>query len=449
MKNASVYVQRFGKFLSGMVMPNIGAFLAWGLITALFIPDGWIPNDTLSLLVDPMILYLLPLLIAYTGGKMVYGHRGGVLGAIGTIGVITGASIPMFLGAMIMGPLSALIIKYVDRWLEPITPVGFEMLFSNFSAGIIGGILASLGLIGVGPAVDWFSTGLGNVVEAFVNTGFLPLASILIEPAKILFLNNAINHGVLGPLGAAQALEAGKSIYFLLETNPGPGLGVLLAYSVFGKGFSKGSAPAASIIHFVGGIHEVYFPYVLMKPALLLAVIAGGASGVLVFDILNVGLVATPAPGSIIALALMTPNLSTMLGMFVGVLVSAVVSFLVASVIVRRGNEAEEDFEAAQSKMFELKGKKGINKIVFACDAGMGSSAMGASTLKNKFKKAGIEMNVVHCSVDSIPKDAKLVVTHNKLVPRVELSAPDSEVVGIDNFIGAPEYDELVNKFKE
>ncbi|MBW7459484.1 mannitol-specific PTS transporter subunit IIC, partial [Paenibacillus sepulcri] len=292
-----VSVQRFGRFLSGMVMPNIGAFIAWGLITALFIPTGWIPNEYLGKLVDPMITYLLPLLIGYTGGQMLHGTRGGVIGAIATMGVIIGSDIPMFIGAMIVGPLSAWILRAFDRSVEGKIRSGFEMLVNNFSAGIIGGALALGAYTGIGPVVEKASQLLASGVEALINAGLLPLANILIEPGKILFLNNAINHGVLGPIGLEQASNTGKSIIFMLESNPGPGLGILLAYWFVGKGLTKQSAPGAAIIHFFGGIHEIYFPYILMNPRLILAVIAGGVTGSFTFTIFNAGLVATPSPG--------------------------------------------------------------------------------------------------------------------------------------------------------
>ena len=256
-------VQRFGGNLAAMVIPNIGAFIAWGLITAFFIPTGWTPNETIAKLVGPMITYLLPLLIGYTGGKLVYGHRGGVVGAIVTAGIIIGSSVPMFLGAMIVGPLGAWLIKQFDRATEGKIPSGFEMLTNNFSAGILGAILAVLGLVVIGPVLDAFSTALGNFVHTLINAGVLPLADIPIEVAKVLFLNNAINHGVLAPLGVIDAAKNGRAIEFLLETNPGPGLGLLLSFAVFGKGAAKLSAPGAIVIQFLGGIHEIYFPYVL------------------------------------------------------------------------------------------------------------------------------------------------------------------------------------------
>ncbi|RKD30030.1 PTS mannitol transporter subunit IICBA [Thermohalobacter berrensis] len=452
-----VKIQRFGRFLSGMVMPNIGAFIAWGLITALFIPTGWVPNEKLSSLVGPMILYLLPLLIGYTGGKLVSGIRGGVIGAVATMGVVVGVDIPMFIGAMIMGPLGGYVIKKFDKAIEGKIPEGFEMLINNFSAGIMGMVLAILAYLGIGPLVLGLNNALKAGVEVIVNAGLLPLASLFIEPGKILFLNNAINHGVLSPLGLQEAKEIGKSIFFLLETNPGPGLGILLAYWVFSKGMSKQSAPGAIIIHFLGGIHEIYFPYVLMKPILVLAVIAGGASGVFTFSILGAGLVATPSPGSIFALLAMTPK-GGFIPVILGVIVSATVSFLVASFFIKRSG-TEEDLDKAKERVKELKNKKedkkveikkadNVNKIVFACDAGMGSSAMGASRLRNRINKNGLDIEVVNSSIEEIPSDADIVISHKSLTERAKVVAPNAEHISIDDFINSPVYDELISKLK-
>ncbi|GES10272.1 hypothetical protein Amac_038690 [Acrocarpospora macrocephala] len=336
-------IQRFGGHLAGMIMPNIGAFIAWGLITALFIPTGWLPNETLAALVGPMISSLLPILIGYTGGRMVHGQRGAVVGAVATMGVIVGSEVPMFLGAMIMGPLAAYIIKKVDEFTQARTRAGFEMLVDNFSAGIIGGAAAVAGVFGIGPVVEWLTERASEIVDFLVGQQLLPLASILIEPAKVLFLNNAINHGVLGPLGVAQAAETGKSILFMLETNPGPGLGLLIAYMLFGPRSLRPSTPPAMIIHFLGGIHEIYFPYVLMKPRLILAVIAGGASGILTFLVTGAGLVATPSPGSIFAYLAVTPK-GGWFGVILGIIVATGVSFIVASALLGfgRGSNDEE-----------------------------------------------------------------------------------------------------------
>ncbi len=441
-------IQKLGRFLSGMVMPNIAAFIAWGFITALFIPDGWFPNETFAELVGPMITYLLPILIAYTGGRMVNGIRGGVVGAIAAVGVIVGSDIPQFLGAMIVGPFAGYLSKQMDRVLKPITPTGFEMLVNNFSLGILGLILAIISQLFIGPVVAGGVTSLGKAVQVIVDAKLLPFTSLIVEPAKVLFLNNAINHGVFAPLGLEQVQSVGRSIFFLIETNPGPGLGLLLACMFFAKGAERQTAPGAIIIHFLGGIHEIYFPYVLMQPLLILAVIAGGAAGVLTFQILGAGLVATPSPGSIIALLAMAPR-GGAIPVLAGVAVSTIVTFLVAAVIYNM-TEAKKTLEESTESVADLKGKKAgvIKKIVFACDAGMGSSAMGATTLQNKFKKAGIDVEVNNFALDEIPMDTDLVVTHANFQARVLDRLPDVEIILIKNFVGAPEYDELVERLK-
>src|SRR5437868_2978569 len=336
-------IQRVGGHLAGMIMPNIGAFIAWGLITALFIPTGWVPNAKLAELVGPIITTLLPILIAYTGGRMVHGQRGAVVGAVAAMGVVVGSDIPMFLGAMIIGPLTALILKYVDKFTEQRTRAGFEMLVDNFTAGIIGGAMAVAGVLGIGPIVRVVTTAAGNGVEWLISHSLLPVASGLIEPAKVLFLNNAINHGVLGPLGVAEAVQQGKSVLFMLESNPGPGLGLLLAYMLFGPRSLRPSTPAAIIIHFFGGIHEIYFPYVLMKPRLIIAMIAGGAAGVFTFMVTGAGLVATPSPGSIFAYMAVTPK-GGWLGVIAGIVIATGVTFIVAAMLLGFGRleKAEE-----------------------------------------------------------------------------------------------------------
>ncbi|GAB2717088.1 PTS mannitol transporter subunit IICBA [Arthrobacter bambusae] len=475
-----VGVQKFGTFLSGMIMPNIGAFIAWGIITALFIKTGWLPVPELGGfgnnaagtpnvgLVGPMITYLLPLLIAYTGGKMVYDVRGGVVGAIGTMGVIVGAGIPMFIGAMIMGPLGGWTMKKIDSiWDGKIRP-GFEMLVNNFSAGIWGALLAMLGFFGISPLVQAFSTAAGNFVQFLVHNGLLPLTSIFIEPAKVLFLNNAINHGVLTPLGIQQSLDQGKSILFLLEANPGPGAGILLAYIFFGRGAAKASAPGALIIQFLGGIHEIYFPYVLMRPLLILGAIAGGMTGIATLAVTNSGLVAPAAPGSIFAVIAQTSR-DSYVGVILSVVLAATVSFLVSSLILRTTHHSDEvDLGAATSKMEEMKGKKSsvssallgagggtavltrpIQNIVFACDAGMGSSAMGASVLRNKIKAAGFpDVKVTNAAIANLSDTYDVVVTHQDLTERARPVTASAVHVSVDNFMNSPRYEEIVELVK-
>ena len=449
-------VQRFGKFLSGMVMPNIGAFIAWGFITALFIPTGWAPNENLASLVDPMINYLLPLLIGYTGGYLVAEKRGAVIGAIATIGVIVGVDIPMFIGAMIVGPLAGVIIKYFDKVVDGKIPTGFEMLVNNFSIGILGMIVAIIAFLGIGPAIVTATSFIESGVKFIVEKGILPLASLFIEPAKILFLNNAVNHGILTPIGASDVKEAGKSIMFLLESNPGPGLGVLLAYALFGKGISKQSSPGAIIIHFLGGIHEIYFPYVLMNPILLISVILGGAAGIFTFVLLGAGLVAAPSPGSIFAILALAPK-GGFIPVLSGILVSTIVSLLISIPFIKMSKN-DDNLEQAQEDVKKMKGtvkeknqvsNQKISFIVFACDAGMGSSAMGASRFKDRIKNLNTDIKVINTSVDNIPDDAQIVVTHNNLVDRVKNKNNKIEVVAINNFLKDSNLDNLYSRIEE
>ena len=451
-------VQKFGRFLSGMVMPNIGAFIAWGLIAAFFIPDGWFPNDTINGMVGPMLRFLLPILIGYTGGKAVGGQKGAVTGALATLGAIAATESTMFIGAMICGPLGGWCIKKFDKAMEGHIPAGFEMVVNNFSVGIIGAILAILSIYVIAPVCVTLTGWLGAGVQFLVDRSLLPLTAVLVEPAKVLFLNNAINHGVFTPIGTEQAMEMGKSILFMIESNPGPGLGLLLAYCVAGKGETRSSAGAAAVIQFVGGIHEIYFPYVLMNPIVILGPMIGNIVGIFTLSALGGGLAAAASPGSIIAEMLMTPR-GGYLANIAGIGIAAVVSFLI-SVFLLKFFGKDASLEEAQAQVAASKAAskgqavpavsvsaKDVRKIVFACDAGMGSSAMGATMVRNKLKDAGItDIEVIHYPVGEIPGDCQIVVTHHELSGRAAQRVPQARIIPIKNFMGAPEYNTLVQE---
>ena len=459
MKNA---IARFGKFLSAMVMPNIGAFIAWGFITALFIDTGWIPNAELASIQPFMLTFLLPVLIAAQGGKMVGGDRGRVMGAIAVMGCIAGVGgtegQPMLMGAMIMGPLAGWVIKKFDKMMENRMPAGFEMLINNFSVGIFGMIMAILGYYAIGPVMSAILSVLSAGVAFLVNHSLLPLVSVFLEPAKVLFLNNAINHGVFTPIGAEQVAEAGKSIMYMLETNPGPGLGVLLAYMFFSKDrTTRGSAPGAIIIHFFGGIHEIYFPYILMNPVVIIAPIVGNACAILFFSIMNAGLNGPAAPGSIIAFTMMSPRSSIFVS-WIGVAIAAAVSFVIAAPIVKMAGA--KNLEEAQGQMQQMKAEaKGtaapaaadapladgsaVKKVIFACDAGMGSSAMGATKFRNRIKDERPDLIVTNTSVDNIPADADVVVCQQVLADRARACGAQARLVAVGNFLAYSGLDAL------
>ena len=402
-------IQRFGAFLAGMIMPNLGAFIAWGLITAITIPNGWINliargvgavpaggtvgfASQVSAVVGPIIVFLLPILIGYTGGRQVHGQRGAVVGAIATMGAVvaplalgfigdqtvsqaagsavSGSAViaastaqlgPNFLAGLIMGPLAAVVLKAWDRLVDGKLASGFEMLIDNFSAGIIGGIMAIVGIYILGPIIYGINNGLGAIVQFLVDSRLLPLASIIVEPAKVLFLNNAIGNGVLVPLGVQQAASSptSTSILFMIESNPGPGLGILTAMLLFGPRAVRPTVPSAMIVHFLGGIHEIYFPYVLMKPILVVAAIVGGAAGVLSFVVFGGGLLAAASPGSIIAYILVSAP-GTLLANIAGVLIAAIVAFVVGAVVLGfgRNEKVAMDLDEANAANARNKGRK-------------------------------------------------------------------------------------------
>ena len=447
-------LQKFGKFLSAMVMPNIGAFIAWGFITAIFIADGWWPNEQLASIQPYMLTYLLPILIAATGGRMIAKDRGMVMGAIAIVGCIAGVGgtegQPMLMAAMIMGPFAGWVIKKFDQMMEGHMPAGFEMLINNFSVGILGMILAIIGYYFIGPVMTGILSVLSAGVALLINNSLLPLVAIFVEPAKVLFLNNAINHGIFTPIGVEQAVESGKSIMYMLESNPGPGLGVLLAYWLFSADkTTKDSAPGAIIIHFLGGIHEIYFPYILMNPVVIIAPILGNICAITFYTLFNCGLKGPASPGSIIAYLSMAPKGETLM-VLLGVLIAAGVSFLVASPIIKLSNAKGTSLEAAKDQMQTMKaqskGQKSIltaKKIVFACDAGMGSSAMGATKFRNRLKAVRPDIVVTNTSVDNIPSDCDIAVVQTVLADRARECAPNAVLITIGNFLADPALDDL------
>lgn len=455
-------LQQFGKFLSSMVMPNIGAFIAWGLITALFIADGWLPNEGLASIQPYMLTYLLPILVASTGGALAGGERGHVMGAIAIMGCIAGVGgtegQPMLMGAMVIGPFAGWVIKKFDEIMDGHMPTGFEMLINNFSVGILGMLIAIIGYFVIGPVMTGILAVLSKGVEILIDHGLLPLVSVFVEPAKVLFLNNAINHGIFTPIGSAQAEAAGKSIMYMLEANPGPGLGVLLAYCFFAKDkTTKQSAPGAVIIHFFGGIHEIYFPYILMNPIVILAPVVGNMCSIAFFTLTGCGLKAPSSPGSIIAFLSMAPK-DKILFTIIGVLIATVVSFLIASSIIKFTDGKKGSLSDAKNRMNQMKAaSKGqavesdrasivpsaVKKIIFACDAGMGSSAMGATKFRNRLKNVRPEIIVKNTSVDHIPADCDVAVVQTTLADRARKSAPQAKLITIGNFLADPSLDAL------
>lgn len=468
LNSARIAVQQFGSFLSRMVMPNIGAFIAWGLVTAFFIPTGWTPNEALAVLVGPTIKYLLPILISFTGGRIVYQLRGGVIAAVATMGVIIGSETVMLVGAMAMGPLAAWVLKQVEKlWAGKVKP-GMEMLVDNFAIGIIGGAMMVFGLLAIEPIISAILAVLTVGVEFLVHNHLLPLTYIFVVPAQVLFLNNAINHGIMVPIGIQEVAETGKSLLFLVEANGGPWVGVALAFWLFGKGAAKRSAPGATLIMWLGGIAEVVFPYVLAKPKTIFGPMIGYALAMVTLQVLGGGTVGAVSPGSMFALIAMSPRgalFPNLAGYAVGVVVSAAVTGLLLKLERNKGEDEEESAvpvpstghvvsavsqSAAGSIAF---GNQPIRTVVFACDAGMGSSVMAESILKTKLTKAALQVSVKHVAVADLEDPADLFLTSAGLKDRVEatlvkkgISAP---VIGLENLLDNKAYTDLVERIQQ
>lgn len=459
-------IRKFGGHMSGMVMPNLGAFVGWGLLAALFIPTGWIPNEKLNEMVGPILNYLLPLLIGYTAGYNIQGQRGGVIGAFTTMGVIVGSDITMFSGAMIMGPFSSWILKKFDRAVEGKIKPGFEMLINNFSLGILGFALAILGYLIIGPVVNAIIVFLTAGINFLIAKKLIPLLAVFMCPAQVLFLNNAVNHGIISPIAFAQAQEAGKSLMFLLDSNCGPLLGTLCSIAVFGKGKAKETAPMAMFIAGIAGIGEVYFPFVLANPIMIFATMGGLATSLLLLVVLGGGLVGMPSPGSLINIALMTPKdaaVANVLAIGAGFAVALLIGSFILKTIgspeeeadlavagVDMGTKAEKPEAAFKKHKPSLGGA--IRYIIVACDSGMGSSAMGASVLKNRLQKEGYkDIKVKNSSASRIDPDADMIITLEGLIERAKLSVDNTgkEFLAINNFLKEADYDRALEVIED
>lgn len=463
-------IQSLGSQLSSMIMPIIGIFIAWGLLTSFFIPTGWFPNETLASMVGIGILYVIPILIAFLGGHKIYGLRGGAIAGLISIAAIAagqstifqeivGTSSPMILASMIFGPLAALLLKHTEKfWINKIKP-GYEMLINNFYLGILGFVLLFIVFYSSIYIIGYLNVGLSHMVASMRKYKLYPLLAIVIEPAKILFLNNAINHGVFTPLGQVDVTATGKSILFLLESNPGPGLGVLLAWVIFGRKNKdiKSQALSSAPIHLFGGIHEVYFPFVLLKPILILATIAGGVVGNLIFQLFDVGAVAPVSPGSIIAQYIQVKKTALdITGLTIGIFGSAATSLIVSWIILsvdklfKKNKEEKWNIQETKNKVASLKNKKSTTeeiKIVFACDAGMGSSVMGSSIFKKMLIDKNINnIKVEHKAISNLNNSEEYIITISSLSSRVKEKNSHAKIFELNQFLNKERYLEIISE---
>lgn len=442
-------LKKTAEFISHIVVKNIPFFIVIGIVTLLDLGEF------------KTLLYstLLPVIMAYTAGSTIEEKYGGITAVIIMGGVLAQYKIGSLLEPIFIGAAGGYSIKKYGEFIKKYEYPGYEMLINNLGLASIG--LSLIWLINKGlPFYEEFQLLFQqNVVSRLFNVEYLPLYSIIIEPSKVFFMNNFINHGIFSVLGVSELTEKGKSIFFLLETNPGPGLGMLMAYFFTGKKEAKRKETLSNIfIHSIGGIHEVYFSYVLRNLRMILPLILGGMSGIYLFSKLNLGLVGIASPGSVFLIMILAPFKDKLPVLF-SIAVSAGVSFFLSYIMLRQQQNFEIDPEEKKEKDILLEPEDIPHKVTqyknicLVCDAGMGSSAMGLTFLRRKLEKnnlTGTGIHVVNCSIDNIKyKNPDVIIVHNQLLERTKKEISGVEIIVIDDFLDPKPYDLLIEKIKK
>ena len=470
------FLHRFGKFYSKIMIDYIGIFIFVGILSVVFGDYGWIPNKNIYAISQFVYQTVIPILIAYTAGNqrkrleanenLNQLYAGGVIAVMATAGMLLADAGSGILFAMLFGPFCGILWEKV---LEPIVErgkSGLEMLIRNIVVALAGSIMAVFAFYIVAPVLSVVVGILFAGMNILIEQRLIFLLSFIIEPAKILFLNNSLNHGILFPLGMQQAEQTGESMLFLLETNPGPGFGILLAL-YFCKKEKRKEYLSSMFVELIGGVHEIYFPAVLSNIWLLLALIGGGAAGNVCFSIFHAAATGAISPGSILIVLLLSTK-NRILGVLLGVLVSAVVSAILAVLILRvqirlkkqeqRQNQEEKQEQKQQKEQIKDKEsskangnreEKMVQKIGVICNAGVGSSAIGAALFRRKLKEINrMEIEVSAYAADQIPEDVAIVICQ-KDFKEVALQKVKAEIYTVDNLLNQAEYITILNEIQK
>lgn len=448
------------KFYRGIMMENIGILVFIGMMQVLFHERGWMPNETLYRIGALVYQWVLPSCIAYVGGVRFGGGQGGTLAVLMTTGIIGEHPEVGILVAMIAAPIGGIIWKKTEELLKKRGRADLQMLTKNLAIGMLGCGFVILGHICFSPLLAGFQNILMKAVDFLIEHKLLTLLSAVVEGTKVLFLNNLINHGILVPMGMSQIYEQGGSILFLIETNPGPGMGLLLALCLAKRDqFEKYGT--ALFTQAIGGIHEVYFPIVLANGWLLLPVILGGMTGTFWFEYSHAYASSVVSPGSVVTMLLMAGK-GQFFNVLMGILLSALVSFAVSFVVLKSGffkkNKDMTIWKQLQSKALEdekeemkqEEQKKEIRKILFVCDGGIGSSAMGAAMLRKKMRKRDVTgIEVGYCAADCISEEADLIVCQQDYLNLNPLKEEKGEVYVLENLLDGAKLDSLLDELQE
>ena len=468
MRNA---IHKFGKFYSNIMINMIGIFIFVGILSVIFGDYGWVPNENIYAISQFVYSYVIPALIAYAAGnhmgqiyekrldvpKTGINHAGGAIAVMAAAGIMIADKNCAILGAMILGPICGLLWKHV---LEPLTRKavqGMEMLTRNLVAAVVGAAFSIAAYYVLTPVLSAVTHVIMMGVDWLIAHKLICLTSVLIEPAKVFFLNNSIHHGILLPLAMQQAEQNGSSMLFLLETNPGPGLGVLLALWLSNRKKRKEYA-AYMFVECIGGIHEIYFPEVLANLWLLLALIPGGMAGILCMSVFHVASAGLVSPGSILTLLFMSGHhvLATLFAVAISTAVSCAIAFFILKRQGKWCTEAaisaqEEKKEEVQEKRQMLeKGQMQEIKIGFICDAGVGSSAMGAALFRRKLKEEGMDgITAEAYAVDQIPEDLTIGVCQRAFLEILQKESNLSNIVTMESLLNQTEHLALIEKLRK
>lgn len=432
-------IQRIGKFYTRIILRNIGIFIFIGLLSVIFHEHGWLPNKNIYAISQLAYRMVLPFMIAYEGGQILGGTGGGIQAVLAVSGVLVADPSVGFFCGMLIGPLAGWLWKQEEKWVLGKLGPSIQMLARNLLNGLTGGILALLGFYLLSPLLSAVAVGISYGVNFLVGHQLLGVLNLVIEPAKVFFLNNMVEHSILVPLGMTQAQETGSSILFLLESNPGPGLGLLSAL-YYVKKEKRNEYASALIAEAAGGIHEVYFSYVWSNLKLLFPLILGGVAGTLCFELLGAGAQSAVSPGSVFTILLMAGK-QHMIPVLIGVCASALVTFAGSILILRKKGKKEGSGREEMKNEIQDGRKREIKYIAFVCDGGVGSSAMGAALFRRLLKQKGMtDIRVEAFAADLVPAEVDFIICQKDFYRFLPETLRSRETYTVESLVGTEEF---------
>lgn len=440
-------IHKIGRFYSSIIMRNMGLFIFTGFLSVLFQEQGWFPGKDIYAISKLVYNIMIPVCISYAGGAKISGQTGGVLAVLAASGMLYGNITSPVLAGMIAAPVGGIVWKHCEKWIRKYAGSSVQMLTKNLLVGALGGILAAGGYYGLSAVLAVIGNTISAGMEFFWTHKLWAGICVFIEPVKVFFLNNVVNHGVLVPLGMQQLQEEGSSVLFLLETNPGPGFGMLAALYIAKKS-EKGMYATAMAAEFVGGIHEVYFPIVLSNLWLMIPLMISSACAGLWFGAVGAGASGPVSPGSIVTILMMSGK-NSFLKVAAGVFISAAVSFGISFLVLKFSEKPLEKQNPEEVIAKKEEKQMPVHKIGFICDAGVGSSAMGAALFRRKAAKNDIaDLEVEAYACDQLPDSLDLIVCQKDFRKMLPPKAESMEIFTVDSLLDQAAHDRLLETIR-